>query len=230
MNAKRVKHKHIPLSRDKQKLVEDNLWVAGRQAHRHYTLCGGNTGVFTKEDLESVGRYALCVAASRWEEDRGVKFSTYAWVTVSGYIQHSLRDHSRMVKVPRWVLYIRHEIKALLDSGLSEEEVMDELSLTENQMLMVSFSWKESYKSLDYIHEDDFRCTEIPHHDISITEALFSVDSDYMKVLSELSDSEIRSFGCYLEGGEVSKERKRKFDRIIQDFSGKIKGLQQHTR
>lgn len=216
MSARLVKHK--PLTKEQQKLVMENLWVAGRQAYRFHTINGGNTGVFTKEDLESVGRYALCVAASRWEGDRGVKFSTYAWATVTGYIQHSLRDHSRMVKIPRWALYTRHSVKKLQEEGKTEEEIMEELSLSRDQIFLISNSWKESYKSLDYTRDDESRSFEIPYYDDDPSSLTVEVDSESMGILSSLSDSEIRSFEKYLEGRSVSRERKKKFERIVEEL------------
>lgn len=215
--------KHKKLSREQQKLVEEHLWVAGRQAYHHYSINGGNTGVFTREDLESVGRYALCVAASRWEESRGVKFSTYAWTTVSGYIQHSLRDHSRMVKVPRWILYSRHQIKKRLDAGLTVEGVLEEFSLTEKQFLMVQDSWKESYKSLDYRPSGESNTLmEIPFYDRSIEEV--SLVDGILERLAELTDTEMRGLERYLNGSPMSQDRRERFEAMLTDL-GIIKGM-----
>ena len=111
--------KHPPLSKEQQKLVEDHRWIAGRLAHSAKCLTGGHTGCYTKEDLESVAFFALCVAASRYDPTLGWKFSTYAWNTARGYIQHSLRDFSRMVRVPRWIGGVRDEVRELVKQGLS---------------------------------------------------------------------------------------------------------------
>lgn len=209
--------KHKPLTKSQQKLVEDHLWVAGRQAYKHYTLNGGHTGLFTREDLESVGRYALCVAASRWDESRGVKFSTYAWTTVSGYIQHSLRDHSRMVRVPRWILYIRHTALKLLQEGKSNEEIMVELSLSEEQILMISDSWKESYKSLDY-SSDEGKPLDLPYYDKNTEDSLIEIHLDSVETLANLSDSDLKGFEKYVNGGRVSKSRAKKYESILEEI------------
>ena len=111
---KRSRLKSYPkLPKPQQKLVEEHLWVAGRLAYSARSLTGGFTGCYTKEDLESVALFALCVAATRYKPELGWKFSTYAWTTCRGWIQHALRDYSRMVRIPRWLGGIRKEVREL---------------------------------------------------------------------------------------------------------------------
>ena len=107
--------------------------------------------MFTKEDLESVAYFALCVAATRYSPNRGIKFSTYAWSTARGYIQHALRDHSRMVRVPRWINDRRQALKALLESGASYDEILDAIGLTEEGVMLCELSWAETH-AVSYTH------------------------------------------------------------------------------
>lgn len=54
-----------------------------------------------REDLEQVVQIALVRALERFEPDRNIEFSTYAWATVRGEIKRYYRDHSWRVRVPR---------------------------------------------------------------------------------------------------------------------------------
>ena len=54
-----------------------------------------------REDLEQVVQIALVRALERFEPDRNIEFSTYAWSTVRGEIKRYYRDHSWRVRVPR---------------------------------------------------------------------------------------------------------------------------------
>ena len=117
--------KYPPLTKEQQKLVEEHRWIAGRLAYSARVLTGGHTGCYTKEDLESVALFALCVSATRYDPALGYKFSTFAWNTARGWIQHALRDFSRMVRIPRWIRGVRGDVKAVLDAGGSYADAVD---------------------------------------------------------------------------------------------------------
>ena len=104
------RRKYPPLTKEQQALVAEHRWIAGRLAHSARSMTGGHTGCYTKEDLESVAMFALCVAATRYDPSLGWKFSTYAWNTARGWIQHALRDFSRMVRIPRWIGGVRADV------------------------------------------------------------------------------------------------------------------------
>jgi len=63
------------------------------------------------EDLLQVANLGLIKAAQRFDADRGVRFSTYATAIVDGELRHHLRD-SLLMKQPRWVKKVYHEIQA----------------------------------------------------------------------------------------------------------------------
>lgn len=53
------------------------------------------------EDLEQAASLALVKAIDRFEPDRGVAFSTFAWATISGELKRHLRDRTWGLRVPR---------------------------------------------------------------------------------------------------------------------------------
>ena len=63
------------------------------------------------EDLLQVANLGLIKAAQRFDAERGVRFSTYATAIVDGELRHHLRD-SLLMRQPRWVKKIYHEIQA----------------------------------------------------------------------------------------------------------------------
>lgn len=65
--------------------------LAGRYAGRSEAI----------EDLEQAASLALVKAIDRFEPDRGVAFSTFAWATISGELKRHLRDRSWGLRVPR---------------------------------------------------------------------------------------------------------------------------------
>lgn len=71
-----------------------------------------------REDLEQVVQIALVRGLDRYDPERGVEFSTFAWATVRGEIKRYYRDHSWRLRVPR----------RLQDSYLAVAAAVDELS------------------------------------------------------------------------------------------------------
>lgn len=71
-----------------------------------------------REDLEQVVQIAVLRGLDRFDPDRGVEFSTFAWATVRGEIKRYYRDHSWRLRVPR----------RLQDSYLAVSAAVDELS------------------------------------------------------------------------------------------------------
>jgi DNA-directed RNA polymerase specialized sigma subunit len=195
-NKKDRKKKYPPLTDAQRKLVEDHTWIAGRLAHGAKAMTGGFTGCYSRDDLESVAFFALCVAATRYDKSLGWEFSTFAWNTARGYIQHALRDHSRMVRVPRWVVSAREEVKKMLNDGSSYEIVCEELGLTEQQVLMCEHSWQEIHSSYDHT-PDDQRPKEFVYE---IDEAKILIGKHVMTELGDLSDSDLELLLSHVEG------------------------------
>ena len=91
-----------PATRDA--LVERFMPLA-RQLARRYR------NGYELEDLEQVAAIGLVKAIGRFDPDRGLAFSTFAFPTIMGELRHHLRDHGWSVRVPRDLqeLYVRVE-------------------------------------------------------------------------------------------------------------------------
>ena len=217
--AKRSRVKQYPkLTRSQQLLVEEHMWIAGRLAHSARRLTGGFTGCYTKEDLEGVALFALCVASTRYDPSLGWKFSTFAWTTVRGWIQHALRDHSRMVRMPRWIPGIRQEVRDLVTQGLSYTEISDELGLDEQQIAMCEESWQEIHSSYDHT-PDDARPREFTYE---IDEVKTMIGPDLMKQVGDLPDSDIRLLLLHVEGELETEEERKKAETLLGVIKEKI--------
>jgi len=219
LGSKSRKRKYPPLTKEQQKLVEDHLWIAGKLTYSASLHTRGFTGCFTKDDLESIARFALCVAATRYDPDLGWKFSTYAWNTARGYIQHALRDYSRIVRVPRWVMLSRDGVRSMIAKGIPYIEISKELNLTQEQIFLCEQSWKEIHKSYDHYSEDSRQLE-------------FTYEIDYLKdllgkellfELGNLSDSEISFLLSYFDNKLISLEDTQKAEKMIESLRNKVK-------
>lgn len=200
------RHKrHPPLTREQQKLVAEHAWIAGRLAHRAKCLTGGTTGCLTRDDLEAIANFALCVAATRHDPSKGVKYSTYAWSTARGYIQHALRDQSRMVRTPRWVVNYKNKVDEMLKEGLSYTEIARILEIGEEKVVMCDMATYNYHISYDN-QPEDWTTKEFVFNDDEHKSTLLS--PELIGEIKGLSDAEMGMLINYIEGNSTSEEEK----------------------
>jgi RNA polymerase sigma-B factor len=75
-------------------------------AHRH--LCVRGAKKFKRAhndraDLEQVAAVGLIKAAEYYRAEMQTPFEAYAWIMIVGELMHYVRDHERMVRIPRWL-------------------------------------------------------------------------------------------------------------------------------
>jgi hypothetical protein len=204
LKMSRCRHrKYVPLTRAQQLLVEEHKWISGRLAYGAKCLTGGHTGSLTREDLESIANFALCVAATRYKPDMNVKYSTYAWNTARGYIQHALRDYSRMVRTPRWISQYKNQITELLSEGKSYKEVGEILGIEEIKIVHCEMSINNYHVSYDSSPEDwvtpEF-VFDFEEHKATL------LSPELIREIKKLTDPEIKMLLQYVEEAAVSEE------------------------
>lgn len=204
MTRRRYK-KYPGLTPEQQSLVEEHKWIAGRLAHGAKCLTGGHTGSLTREDLESIANFALCVAATRYRPEMDVKYSTYAWNTARGYIQHALRDYSRMVRTPRWIANYKNQVSALVAEGKTYAEIATELNIEESKVICCELSANNYHVSYDSTPED-WVTPEFVYNFEEHKATLLS--PELVTQIRELSDAEMKMLLQYVEDAPISAEER----------------------
>jgi len=104
------------------------------------------------EDLEQLGYIGLINAFNLYNQNKGVKFETYATWLITGEIRHYIRDKHQVIKVPRWMLKLNKKIVEFMISYKKENnrfptisEISDEFNLTEESI-------KEILKAREAVH------------------------------------------------------------------------------
>lgn len=126
---------------DRAALVEGYEGLARALASRF------SKGRESPEDLQQAALLGLLHAIDRFDPDRGVEFSTFAWATITGELKRHLRDRSWQVRVPRRLQETYLRVAAAIDdltvslgrsptvaeiaaaTDRSEEAVLDALSV-----------------------------------------------------------------------------------------------------
>lgn len=217
----RKKKKYRELTKEQQLLVEDHLWVAGRLAYSAICRTGNQTGCFTYEDLKSVGHFALCVAATRYAPSLKIKFSTFAWATVSGYIQHALRDHSRIVRPNRRYLGLRQRVRDLLSDGFTFEQTAKNLNITVEDVLNCELSWKEIYLSIDYDPEEGHNQLDIPYEKEAEE---IAIRAKMIELIHYVSDEDLNLLERYYENKVYKEKDLDRAEEIIEWIRERIDG------
>ena len=221
----RMRHKKYPgLTPEQQRLVAEHSWIAGRLAYGAKCLTGGHTGSLTREDLESVANFALCVAATRYRPDMNVKYTTYAWNTARGYIQHALRDYSRMVRTPRWIANYRTKVSELVSQGKSYKEIADELGLDEFKIMQCELSANNYHVSYDSSPED-WHTQEFVYDFEEHKATLLS--PELINEIRSLSDSEMTMIIRWIDGAQISDEEQEWAAEKFYELQSVAHGLQE---
>ena len=90
---------------EKEKLIIDNLKLAGFLAHQYSK---GNSVPYN--DLYQEGCIGLIKAAQKFDPERGFKFSTYAVWWVRQAILESITNKSRSVRLPSHIVQVKLKI------------------------------------------------------------------------------------------------------------------------
>ena len=94
------------------------------------------------DDLFQVASLALMKGVDRFDETKGVKFSTFITPTIAGEIKNYFRDRSRLIHLPRRVAELRAQIRSAADEIFSRtgkspsaREIAETLHVSEEDVL-----------------------------------------------------------------------------------------------
>jgi RNA polymerase sigma-B factor len=149
------------------------------------------------EDLEQVGYIGLINAINLYNQNRGIKFITYATWLISGEIRHYIRDKHQVIKIPSWMMKVNRKIDEFIISykkknnrfpSLSEisekfnltEEGIKEILKARDAVQIVSLDQEhrkyssDSYPNIEKIRSKDYETFKLPMEDIITLKTAFT--------------------------------------------------------
>jgi DNA-directed RNA polymerase specialized sigma subunit len=132
-----------------------------------------------------------------------VKYSTYAWNTARGYIQHALRDYSRMVRTPRWIATYKAKVLELVQEGKSYGEIADILDIDEAKVAYCELSSNNYHISYDSTPEDWVSPEFV--YDFEEHKATL-LSPELIQAIRSLGDAEMKIMIQYIEDSPLSDE------------------------
>jgi DNA-directed RNA polymerase sigma subunit (sigma70/sigma32) len=134
-----------------------------------------------------------------------VKYSTYAWNTARGYIQHALRDYSRMVRTPRWMANYKNKVAELTKEGKTYAEIAEILDIDELKVAHCEMSANNYHISYDSSPEDwvtpEF-VFDFEEHKATL------LSPELVTLIRLLSDAEMKMLLQYIDDAPISEEER----------------------
>lgn len=138
----------------RNEIVEKYLYIAAVLAKKFV-----GRGV-EYDDLYQVASLALIKGIDRFDESKGLQFSTFITPTITGEIKNYFRDHSRIVHLPRKVSELRIAIRKAEETYLADtgrkptaRELAAKMGVAEEEIVRAAEAG--SVVSLDKSAEDE---------------------------------------------------------------------------
>jgi len=104
------------------------------------------------EDLEQLGYIGLINAINLYNQQRKVKFETYASWFISGEIRHYIRDKHQAIKIPHWITELNRKIDEFIVKYKEETKQTPSLKKIAEEFNLTEGGVKEVLKARDVVH------------------------------------------------------------------------------
>jgi RNA polymerase sigma-B factor len=104
------------------------------------------------EDLEQLGYIGLINAINLYNQQRKVKFETYASWFISGEIRHYIRDKHQAIKIPHWITELNRKIDEFIVKYKEETKQIPSLKKVAEEFNLTKEGVKEVLKARDVVH------------------------------------------------------------------------------
>jgi RNA polymerase sigma factor (sigma-70 family) len=158
--------------------IRENMWKASHAARKVAMFSG-----LPFDELRSVALEAMVKLYDKWDPSRA-NFSTWLNRSLTFQVLNYLRDHSRMIKMPRLYADTYMKIRKITGANpdISDEEVAEQTGL---DVCLVSETRKAYQVTYQEINED----TEMPFEDEELDkDSLARMFEDYDETLKRLAD------------------------------------------
>ncbi len=183
---------------DRNRIVEKYLYIASGLAKKFV-----GRGV-EYDDLFQVASLALMKGVERFDESKGLQFSTFITPTITGEIKNYFRDRSRLVHLPRRVAELRVKIKRAADELLTEtgkkptaQQLAQRLNVTEEEIVraMEAGAVVSLDRNADQDGEDGMSFYEVLASEDNFAEQLENRDM-VVSAVKKLNDTEKEIIRC----------------------------------
>lgn len=194
------------LSKEQQKLAENNLNLARREAWRIQRTTGIDYSV-----LEGVAFEGLCKASYRYDPESGYKFSSLATPTIRGELLHWVRDRTYAMRLSHRMRETWVKGRKLLYRGASDIEVARELDISLQE-------WKET-RSACSGPPLELKDQATPTEPLEPDEVDFAelYKQQALQLLDKITEEDIEMFVNYIDNN-ATRPPIRYINSLLEDF------------
>jgi len=139
------------------------------------------------EDLEQLGYIGLINALNLYNQQRKVKFETYASWFISGEIRHYIRDKHQTIRIPHWIVELNRKIDEYMVNYKEETNQIPSLKKIAEEFNLTEEGVKEVLKARDVVHT------------VSIDQENRGYDCNEYPVLEKIKNDHYKSFKLPIE-------------------------------
>ena len=139
------------------------------------------------EDLEQLGYIGLINAINLYNQQRKVKFETYASWFISGEIRHYIRDKHQAIRIPHWITELNRKIDEFIVKYKEETKQIPSLKKIAKEFNLTEEGVKEVLKARDVVHV------------VSIDQDNRNYDCNEYPVLKKIKNDHYKSFQLPIE-------------------------------
>jgi len=104
------------------------------------------------EDLEQLGYIGLINALYLYDQQRKVKFETYASWFITGEIRHYIRDKHQTIRIPHWITELNRKIDEFIVKYKEETKQTPSLKKIAEEFNLTEEGVKEVLKARKVVH------------------------------------------------------------------------------
>ena len=139
------------------------------------------------EDLEQLGYIGLINAINLYNQQREVKFETYASWFISGEIRHYIRDKHQAIRIPHWITELNKKVDEFIVKYREETKQIPSLKKIAQEFNLTLDGVKEVLKARDVVHV------------VSIDQESRSFDHNEYPLLEKIKNDHYKSFRLPIE-------------------------------
>lgn len=139
------------------------------------------------EDLEQLGYIGLINAINLYNQQRKVKFETYASWFISGEIRHYIRDKHQLIRIPHWITELNRKINEFILKYKEETKQIPSLEKIAKEFNLSEEGVKEVLKARDVVHV------------VSIDQENRNYDYNEYPILAKIKNDHYKSFRLPIE-------------------------------
>jgi len=139
------------------------------------------------EDLEQLGYIGLINAINLYNQQREVKFETYASWFISGEIRHYIRDRHQPIRIPHWITELNRKIDEYIVNYKEETKNSPSLKKIAEEFNLTIEGLKEVLKARDVVHT------------VSIDQENRGYDCNEYPILAKIKNDHYKNFRLPIE-------------------------------